>query len=174
MTYTVPKGLDYIQRWTTNCDIAQCDFRIAKAGFNTCVACLEARVSMSWRLITVRVSEGQSVCIINEEKLAHFTALCSAWDYLKTVLGISVSIICLNSAMYRSERCKLMSLFFSFLHLHLMHKLSVKSISRVRVEWGTNAGVNYNTIQTFPHASITEFTISLPYHHYIEKKMCQS
>ncbi len=159
MTYTVPIGLDYIQRWTTNCDIAQCDFRIAKAGFNTCVACLEARVSTSWRLITVRVSEGQSVCIINEEKLAHFTALCSAWDYLKTVLG------------------KLMGLFFSFLHMHLIHKLSVKSISRVRVEWGTNAGVNYNTIQTFPHAGITEFTkfpiFSLPYHHYIEKKMCQ-
>ncbi len=34
-----------------------------------------------------------------------------------------------------------------------------------------------NTIQTFPHASITEFTkcpiISLPYHHYIEKKNVQ-
>ncbi len=58
--------------------------------------------------------------------------------------------------------------------MHLIHKLSVKSISHVQVERGTNAGliVNCNTIQTFPHASITEFTkcpiISLPYHHYIE------
>ncbi len=52
-----------------------------------------------------------------------------------------------------------------------IHKLSVKSISHVL---GTNVGLIVNTIQTFPHASITEFTkcpiISLLYHHYIEKK----
>ncbi len=33
------------------------------------------------------------------------------------------------------------SLLFSFLHMHLIHKLSVKSISHVRVERGTNAGL---------------------------------
>ncbi len=33
------------------------------------------------------------------------------------------------------------SLLFSFLHMHLIHKLSVKSISRVRVERGTNAQI---------------------------------
>ncbi len=52
--------------------------------------------------------------------------------------------------------------------MHLIHKLSVKSICKCK------CGVNCNTIQTFPHASITEFTkfpiISLPYNHYIEKR----
>ncbi len=53
----------------------------------------------------------------------------------------------LNSALYLSERCK--EFVVSFLHMHLIHKLSVKSISHVRVERGTNAGLIVNTIQHF-------------------------
>ncbi len=49
-----------------------------------------------------------------------------------------ISIVCLNSALYLSERCKE---FVVFVHMHLIHKLSVKSISHVRVERGTNAGL---------------------------------
>ncbi len=154
MTYTVPKGLLLYTKMTTNCDIAQCNFRITKAGFNTCVACLEARVSMSWRLITVRVSEGQSVCIINEKKLAHFTALCSAWDYLKNCFRYVCFYHLFELGTYRSERCKLMSCFFSFLHMHLIHKLSVKSIHVYGLSGAQMQGLIITLYNTFPHAAL--------------------
>ncbi len=87
--------------------------------------------------------------LINEKKLAHFTALCSAGDCIhrkiqmllklfQVCLCSCISIVCLNSALCLSERC---SLLFSFLHMHLINKRSVKSISHLRVERGTNAGL---------------------------------
>ncbi len=54
MTHTQFLGLDDIQRLITNCDIAQCDFRIAKdlKHASRVLRCGRARV-----VITVRVSE---------------------------------------------------------------------------------------------------------------------
>ncbi len=52
--------------------------------------------------------------------------------------------------------------------MHLIHKLSVKSISHV--ERGTNAGLNV-TIQTFPHNIYKIPIISLPYRHYLENNV---
>ncbi len=58
----------------------------------------------------------------------------------KTVSGrlsSFISIVCLNSALYLSERCKEFVVFV----LSYAYKLSVKSISHVWVERGTNAGL---------------------------------
>ncbi len=131
-THTVPRAGRYTK---INYELRYCSVRLSHRkgrDFKTYVACFEARTRTS---CNNRGSQSNcsllkcSVRIINEKQLSHFTALCSAWDCIHRKIQmlrklyqvgcLLISIVCLNSALYLSERCKEFVVFVPSYAFHM-------------------------------------------------------